>query len=511
MKISEVLNGVYDRSVGWRPSSGAIKPVHIANGLFRDLLGEQYDIKRPVAFAVPWRKKGDPEPDPKRTYQHLVDDTADPRFQAFRGQHFKDRFEKLREFTRGLLAADGAVFPQADYTSLTLSCRQMISPDRNDRDVGRFMAEILRGRGGTGSLAKVVADCLVEDSDRPRDPISLLVWPLLSQDSNPIVRKSTRCSPHDNSECREFFGKLEEAAHQLAGHETQQGNRLATLQRSVQFCCLALIAHAQALAAGGVLAARSPLLLVPEAPKGSRLALASEESLNSYYDTIEDWLALMLGRRIEKGEPVAYGSKDEDSEDVCLNLPAVRKDSVRRFLAEILTEKGEPPKPDVVDERMSLYERALVKHGRADWPTVIGETLVQSYVNEYTSGGPRQFLGGVGRKVGLVYPHFQGNSRDKRIRPSVAILDVLVKCCTPTGEPIPLTLFLDRLWERFGIIVGGRQGDDGDDLALLRRRDIDVSPTDLEENTQALVDELVQVGLARRYPDNISYVGRYHV
>jgi hypothetical protein len=260
VKISEILNGVYDRSVGWRPSSGAIKPVHIANGLFRDLLSEQYDIKRTVAFAVPWRKKGDPEPDPKRTYQYLVEDTADPRLRAFCGQHFKDRFEKLREFTRRLLAADGAVFPQADYTSLTLSCRQMISQDRNDRDVGRFMAEILRGRGGNGTLAKVVADCLVEDSDRPQDPISLLVWPLLSQDSNPIVRKSTRCSPHDNSDCREFFGRLEEAAHQLAGHEMQQGNRLATLQRSVQFCCLALIAHAQALAAGGVLAERSPLL-----------------------------------------------------------------------------------------------------------------------------------------------------------------------------------------------------------------------------------------------------------
>ncbi len=511
MKISEVLNGVYDRSVGWRPSSGAIKPVHIANGLFRDLLGEQYDIKRTVAFAVPWRKKGDPEHDPKRTYQHLVEDTANPRFRAFRGQQFKDRFEKLRGFTRGLLAADGAVFPQADYTSLTLSCRQMISQDRNDRDVGRFMAEILRGRGGSGTLAKVVADCLVEGSDRPQDPISLLVWPLLSQDSNPIVRRLTRCSPHDSSECREFFGRLEEAAHQLAGHEMQQGNRLATLQRSVQFCCLALIAHAQALAAGGALAARSPLLLVPEAPKGSRLAHASEESLNSYFDAIEDWLAVMLGRRIEMGEPVAYGSKDEHSEDIRLKLPAIRKDSVRKFLADILTEKGESPKPDLVDERMSLYERALVKHGKDDWAVVIGETLVQSYVNEYTSGGPRQFLGGVGRKVGLVYPHFQGNSRDKRIRPSVAILDVLVKCCTPTDEPIPLTMFLDRLWERFGIIVGARQGGDRNDLALLRRHDIDVSPTELEENTQALVDELVQVGLARRYPDNISYVGRYHV
>jgi hypothetical protein len=39
MRIGEVLDRVYDEEVGWRPVSGAIKPVHIANGMFRALTG----------------------------------------------------------------------------------------------------------------------------------------------------------------------------------------------------------------------------------------------------------------------------------------------------------------------------------------------------------------------------------------------------------------------------------------------------------------------------------------
>ncbi|MBF0305006.1 MAG: hypothetical protein HQL41_05085 [Alphaproteobacteria bacterium] len=511
MKISEVLNGVYDRAVGWRPASGAIKPVHIANGLFRDLLGERYRIDRVVAFAVPWKKKGDPEPDRNRTWDHLVNDLVDPTFAAFKAPYLKDRFEQLREFVRGLLAADQAVFPDADYTSLTLASRQMISGDRNDRDVGRFMAHLLKGKEGNGALAKVVIDCLKE-SDKPQDPLSLVVWPLLGQDAI-FLAQSNKISPYANKDCETFFARIEEAADQLAQHESQQGNRLATLQRAVLFTCLTLLGHAQALGAKGDMNKRVPLLMVPEVPKGHRLALASEESLSRYYDAFEDWLAEALAQRLETGDPVTYGDKPEHDER--LILPAKDKESVIAFLRSIKTaDKGDGKEPmnDLLEERLSLYERALVKHTAANWNRVIGDTLAQSYFSEYTSGGPRDFIGGIGRKAGIIYPHFQGNSKDKRIRPSVAILDVLVKACTPVEEPIPLPKFLDLLWERFGIVVGGRTGgSDTDHAELLRQNGIDLSPTDLAANTQALVDQLVQIGLARRYPDNIAYVGSRNV
>jgi len=508
MKIGEVLNGVYDKSVGWRPATGQLKPVHIANGLFRGFLGKVYNIKTPVHFVIPWKKKNSPDLDPERTYDYFVRATADPRFQVFRDERNKDKFERLREFTRELLNADGGVFPDPKMASFSLTCRQMISKDTMDRDVGRFMSEMLRGKDEDGALAKLVVECLM--SEQPSDPITFLAWPLLSHDPEYVKRESSRCSPYDNQELFGYFALLGKTAAQLAEHQRLQGNRLATLQKSVQFACLSLLAHAQALAVDGELEKRSPLLLTMAAPKDSRLALASEESLNRYYESFESWLAERLAERLEKGEPITYDSSEEGDGETLPEIPPQRRDSVRKYLSEIADEKGNPIMEDTLDSRMSLWEQAAAKHGKQNRALVMGETLVQCYLSEYSSGGPKQFLSGVGRKAGVIYPHFAGRSKDKRIRPSVAILDVLVKCCTPPDGSIPFNRFLDCLWERFGIIVGGRMGDTCSDHDLLSGREIDISQSDLKENTKAFIGHLVDIGLARRYPDNIAYVGRYY-
>lgn len=510
MQIGEVLDYVYDKSVGWRPATGAIKPVHIANGLYRDLVGNYYDLKPTVSFVIPWKKKNNPAGDPKRTYEHLVEDPGEERFAGFKGGGQKKVFfGKFRDFLRGVLAADGAVFPDPEGSSLTLTCRQMITRDPMDKHVGHFMADIIRGQGKSGPLAKEVLAGIQKGSDRPIDPITLAAWPLLKteHDDKPL-KQSTRCSPYDHKKLAKFYEHIEAAAADLAGHEANQGNRLATLQRTVHFACVALLAHAQALAVDGDLQERAPLLIAMEAPKGSPLAIASEASLTAYYESFETWLARQLGARLTKGQPLC---RDDDGADEALDeLPSLRRDSVRKWLNQVLLVKGAPPTQESIDDRMYLYEQALAKHGKDDPGLVLGETLVQAYVAEYESGGPRKFLGGLGRKVGVIFPHFQGRSKEKRIRPSVPILDMLVKACTNAEGPLPLHEFQQRLWERFGMVLGTRQDDDGGDHALLVSHGIEVSKTDLDANVETFVDHLVQLQLARRYPDNITYIGRYH-
>jgi hypothetical protein len=73
MHIGEVLNGVYDDDIGWRPASGSIKPVHVANGLFRAVQNAHYDVgdlgtipapsrnsacQRAGNDTAPWRVRG---------------------------------------------------------------------------------------------------------------------------------------------------------------------------------------------------------------------------------------------------------------------------------------------------------------------------------------------------------------------------------------------------------------------------------------------------------------------
>ena len=52
MRITRVLDTVYETQVGWNPSTGAIKPVHIANGLFRELTHRVYDTEDVIAFTA---------------------------------------------------------------------------------------------------------------------------------------------------------------------------------------------------------------------------------------------------------------------------------------------------------------------------------------------------------------------------------------------------------------------------------------------------------------------------
>ena len=100
-------------------------------------------------------------------------------------------------------------------------------------------------------------------------------------------------------------------------------------------------------------------------------------------------------------------------------------------------EKGhELPKTDEVDTRYQTFVAKLKAFGPADPALVLGHTLTSCYLHEYESGGPRAFLQGLGRKTGLLYPHFQGRAKEKRVRPSVPVLDVLVRACVPAGEAV---------------------------------------------------------------------------
>jgi len=516
MQIDDILSIIYDKNVGWRPVSGSIKPVHVANGLFRDLLdGQHYSIKDLLAFVVPYKNKNSREPHDKKTYKYLVRELSDPRYAAFKEDRYKEKFEQLRDYAMGLISADKAVFPEPTKSSLTLTCHQMITDDYNDREVGRYMAQILRGKEGNGKLGQLVKELLQQT---PTDPISVMFSPLLSRDPKYSPIASDKCSPYDNENLSGFFNNLEKAADCLYSHEVLLGNRLTTLQRVVHFACLSLLSHAQMLSANGKQDARVPFLLVMDAPKGSSLAKASEQTLILYYEAFENWLAEQLAARITNNEPIVNG---EDDENRFKYFPKKTKESVKGFFSEeILGCKGAVPDRDLVNSRMSIFEQSANKFcpecawssvDDKTWTLILADALVQCYVQEYeSSGGPEKFLKGLGRQAGIIYPHFQGRSTEKRFKPSVSILDLLVRSCCPAEETMPLPAFLKTLWETYGIIVGGRTGNGIGDHELLANIRVDISQNDLEANVNEFVEHLVQIGLARRYPDNISYIGNYN-
>src|SRR5579863_1991563 len=136
MKIGEVLNAVYDEEVGWRPATGQIKPVHVANGLVRAVIGEFYDTSPLVEFLISWKKNK--VPDEARTYKRLLLEDRRGAYGWF--AESEKEFDRARRYLRGLLNADNAVYPSAENSALTLTCREMASRSHQDSGLGDFGA-----------------------------------------------------------------------------------------------------------------------------------------------------------------------------------------------------------------------------------------------------------------------------------------------------------------------------------------------------------------------------------
>ncbi len=493
MHIGEVLNGVYDEDLGWRPASGGVKPVHIANGLVRAITERSFDIT-PLIEVIAWRKGGSPIED-RRLEALLERDWGDAL------KPFKDDtvgFERARRYLHGLLAADGAVFPSAEHSSVSLTCAQMASRDNNDRGLGEFGLTLIGDR--TTPLAKILGQRL--SVEKPTDPLTIAAWPLLVGEGRKAKVNERSSNAMKRRHSQSILGEFKAAALSLAGHEEAQGNRLRSLERAVHFVCVATHAHAQAVAADGKLDERVPALLVAETAKGSDLARASERSLRLVQDRFAHWLAERLADRLAAGKPC--------TEDEVLDVPSSADGrEFRRLLRTIGVAKKphDQPADEVLDERMSAFSEAKHRFGKGEPAKCLGSTLVQSYLSEYESGGPREALTRLCTRAGLLYPHYQGRSAEKRFQPSAPVLDMLVRCCVAADEAVPLNEFLARLWRRFGLMAGDRRDDSWNDGTYLHDHGLSVDPGRLRDNTDALVAQLVTMGLARRFPDNVTFVG----
>lgn len=267
MKIGEILNPVYDEDVGWRPASGGIKPAHVANGLVRATRGEKYNTRALNEFLV-WTKKG----------TVLEERTSEALRERYPGvfDGLGRELDRTRRYARGLLGE--AVFPSVEDSSYSLTSGLMVTGDHNDRNLGRFAAALLGDVEDECSLAAAVRRST--DTEAPGDPLTALAWPLLDSASakgngSPAARNVAALGkPHNAA----FLEQARQAADCLATHEHQQGNHMRTLQRALQFACVATLAHAQALAANGRLDQRRPALLALAGTRRHDVGVASERS-----------------------------------------------------------------------------------------------------------------------------------------------------------------------------------------------------------------------------------------
>ena len=492
----ELLRRIYEEEFGFIPVNASMKPVHVANGLYRRLCEVSYD-HRPLAVVlrqyVKNQRGGVVE---ERLSNSEVLGRYPGMFTDVHGNRPPDeRMTRFRALANETLGADNAVFPT--HASFTLSHRQMISSDISDAGAGDFIAAFLTA--GRPQVKPGAADLIRALLGEDADPWTTIAWPLLgagAERDSPLagaaLERAGRAMPLLGTDTSGQFESptlraLRLHFERLAAYEELHGAKLATLRRLIMFGVFTLHVHmirrcGEQLGHGP----RPPILLDLFEGRKRSLREASAATLQGALRAIEQIvihrIRAELGSLCEDGDAAAHLARLARNPDT----------------ARIRTEYSAHLQGDSLDALTEAY-----------WVAGYEELKLGS-----RKGLPWNALLGLGRRAGYLLPYDdrgRGGKEHKRYGASAEFAEIIVAATVPPGDPVEFDVFLDRLRDSFGIVVGRRA-----DFEIIRRNDlqpsgahqksVSVNENDLRANVTAFRDLIVDIGFAKSYADGRTIV-----
>jgi hypothetical protein len=492
----ELLRRIYEEEFGFIPINASMKPVHVANGLYRRLCGVSYD-HRPLAGVlrqyVKNQRGGVVE---ERLSNSEVLDRYPDWFTDVHGNRPSDeKMTRFRSLANETLGADAAVFPT--QASFTLSHRKMISSDISDNGSGDFIAAFLTAGQPQvkPAAARLIQTLLGDDTD----PWTTIAWPLLgagAERDSPLagaaLERAGRATPLLGTDSSGQFESptlraLRLHFERLAAYEELHGAKLATLRRLIMFGVFTLHVH-MIRRCGDHLGhgPRPPILLDLFEGRKRSLREASAATLQGALRAIEQ---IVIHRIRAELEPLC---EDRDAGAYLGRLPH-NSDTAR-----IRTEYSAHLHGDSLDALTEAY-----------WVAGYEELGSSS-----RKGLPWNALLNLGRRAGYLLPYDdrgRGGKEHKRYGASAEFAEIIVAATVAPGDPVEFDVFLDRLRDSFGIVVGRRA-----DFEIIRRNDlqptgalqksVSVNENDLRANLTAFRDLIVDIGFAKSYADGRTIV-----
>ena len=476
--------------LGYSPNSASVKPVHIANGLCRAVLGHYYDPRVLNQALIRWAKHGSEERHPTAELiaeaREQLGDLAEPRNLA--------RLNELRELLRGVLGADGAVFDKNDNCSYTLTYKAHVTRDHNDRGTGDFLYGVLAADLGAGPSPTIgLLRELLEDAS---DEISVLSLPLTcgeephswnaEGDETPAaleVKRNGRGQVFRSQILRE----LRSGFDAVAKFERANGSKLHSLRRLMLFATFALYLHLTHRGLeyedGRSFAAQRPLVLTDFLQTGwSSVANASHATYNIGAKKIE----AMITHGVRSVLIEEHGERWTTKQ-------------IEGFINEIEFKGGDKKKERSRKHFQEVY-RSYAQAMRTNLNAFV-HAMVDVMLEEL-SGTPFDFARALGVRGGLLAPRGQ-RAVKKRYAPSPELLEVLLAASMNSGEELELNELAERWRTKFGIITGALPTDSRD---LGSASVFDATKEDLGRNAEALRDTLIEIGYGRRYADGVTII-----
>ena len=282
--LREIRTKVDERFVGIRPRGNKLKPVHMAGGEFRALIGKVYDTEKIKRLSYVVNAKGITPigNELKEVYTMLTDDDA------IESGIRKEDLETLRKAMQDILGADNGVFYNNNsrvrdgMVSFSAGSHYFVTGKGTYEENGEFIAELIKK--SCPDLAQYITGILKD----AKDPISLLFSPVCSDDvlsDNYVGYNLDEFELFKNNpdKLQAFMESIKRSGDCLLSNFRQNQNYLGQLRMFNFFCIFVLLRYMSMLEAfycsdGKV----RPILADFSSKAGTRLSSVSNASMMSY-------------------------------------------------------------------------------------------------------------------------------------------------------------------------------------------------------------------------------------
>lgn len=470
--------------VGFTPNGSSIKPVHIADGALRCIYGAYNRTMKIKRMALVSDAKGN-VPTGNETsaiYAYLTEE------EKIEDCISENAMESMRNVMQKLLSVDKGVYVvkglKDGMISYSAGSKYFLTSKAMYEDAGEFIGCIIGAY--CPELARFIKDLL----DKGNDPITLLFEPILEADmevfSDQSQHEELPAFKNLNESTKWFVDGVRDGGNCLLDNFRHHPNPLTQLRLFNFFCIISLIRYMTLLEAFYCGESIRPLLLdfSGKSPSFSSVARMSEMSYTQMYKSINRFYAWGYAKWLN-GQ--GYSKADLLDSDTPVY------------------EKGKTVSQASKDELDALWALAKERASNLDGSDMylkFGETMYDMLALE-ASSHPVTYIRALGTSAGMLYPPDKLHP-NKRFVISQDVLEMLLRCCVNSSEVISGMEIRQRLWDRFGVIIGGSQFEMQklQSGGMILQADEDA----LEENFVLFADTLESMDFAEVMADGILQI-----
>ena len=453
-----------------------VKPVHIANGVFRVLYGKILNNKGIKKLALVQSKKGIKGFETTDIYDELLEN------ERIEEDIKIEDFDITRRIIQKLLDADSGVFIDKSKSdqmlSFSVSSKYFLTKESLYEDAGEFIGSVVK------YACPELSSYIITLLDQAKDPISQLFIPVKDDEVDTVLSGDNIFNDlfpekKRNQKLKDYLNSLKQSSICLLHNLKKQPNTFTQLRLFNLFCVFSLFRYISYLEAFYCDAKCLPILIDFSGKNGS-IAEASSYTYTNIRRSLSRFCSWAFTQILKEN----YTFK----ELLVSNNPVRKSGNVSEETKNVISSMWKMAKQDA---RNINEEEGIAVFGKT-----INTLLARE--NDYHPG---IYLRAVGVHPGLLYPPNRSNNR---FVISQDILEMLLMCTVEPGEYATSTLIRKRLWENCGVFVGGSTFEE--DLVRNSGMSIQADVDALEQNFEKFAATMEALGFADVMADGILQI-----